>query len=286
MRFMFVKEQRFDFPVEKMCQLLDVSRSGYYKWLKGEKSQRETENDVLLVKIKKIFVENHELYGRPRVCAELKSQGYHYNKKRIERLMKGKFVAKTRRKFKVTTDSQHSLPVAPNILKQNFVSEVANRVWTSDITYIWTLEGWLYLAVVLDVFSRKIVGWSMGKRLESQLVVNAIKGAILRRQPEPNTIFHSDRGIQYAAKDTRLLLKSHGFIQSMSRKGRCYDNAITESFFHSLKTEQVYFERYTTRKEARQSIFNYIEVFYNRQRRHSSIGFLSPDNFEKKFVNA
>jgi len=255
-------------------------------WHGKGKSKRQMENEVLVGEIEKVFVKSRKLYGSPRVHAELKALGYPYNEKRVARLMQGKFVAKTKKKFRVTTNSRHNLPVAPNLLRQNFVSEAANRVWTSDITYIWTREGWLYLAIVLDVFSRKVVGWSMSQHLGSDLVLNALNNAIAHRQPRQKIVFHSDQGIQYACSDTRQLLSNNGFVQSMSRKGRCYDNAITETFFHSLKTEQVYFERYETRKEARQDIFNYIEVFYNRERRHSSLGYLSPDNFEKQFVNA
>lgn len=285
MKFRFIKDHRFAFPVEKMCQTLKISRSGFYSWIGRDKSQRQMKNEVLVEEIEKVFVKSRQLYGSPRIHAELNALGYHCNKKRVARLMQGKFIAKTKKKFKVTTDSRHNLPVAPNLLRQKFVSEAANQIWTSDITYIWTQEGWLYLAIVLDIFSRKVVGWSMSQRLESDLVLNALNSAIARRQPTQKIVFHSDQGVQYACSDTRQLLKNNGFVQSMSRKGRCYDNAITETFFHSLKTEQVYFERYNTRKEARQSIFNYIEVFYNRERRHSSLGYLSPNNFEKQFVN-
>lgn len=281
MKFKFVFEFRFTFPIEKMCRVLKASRSGYYKWSNREESKREVENKLLIKEIENIFIKNRKLYGSPRVHADLRARGYLYNKKRIERLMKGKFIAKTKRRFKVTTNSKHKLPVAQNILQQNFVAEEANLVWTSDITYIRTGEGWLYLTVILDVYSRKIVSWSMGTRLGRELVINAIKSAIKRRRPSRAVLFHTDQGVQYAAHETRQLLKANGFIQSMSRRGMCYDNAVTESFFHSLKTELIYLERYQTRDEARKSIFDYIEIFYNRERRHSSIGYHSPEEFEK-----
>ena len=193
---------------------------------------------------------------------------------------------KAKKKFKATTNSKHNLPVAENLLNQNFVAEKPNTVWASDITYIPTLEGWLYLVVILDLFSRQVVGWAMSDRLTSGFVVKALYQAIGRRHPASGCIFHSDRGIQYASTDFRDVLKVYGFIQSMSRKGNCYDNAVAESFFHTLKTEHVYEYRYETRAEARQSIFEYIEMFYNRQRRHSALGYRSPVSFELKAMAA
>jgi len=284
MRFKFIKEHDSTLPVEKMCQVLDVSRSGFYAWDQRKKNKRQMENENLVKIIKEIFKQSRELYGSPRIHAELRAQGLRYNRKRVERLMRGKFVAKTKRKFKITTHSKHNLPIAPDLLQGNFAARSRNLVWTSDITYIRTLEGWLYLTVILDVFSRKIVGWSMSERIDRTLVLRAIDNAITRRQPKGEVIFHSDHGVQYAAWETKQMLKQNGLVQSMGRKGSCYDNAVTESFFHSLKTEHVYFEKYRTRDEARQSIFNYIEVFYNRERRHSSIGYLTPEEFERQFV--
>ena len=194
--------------------------------------------------------------------------------------------SKTVKKYKATTNSKHTLPVAENLLKQNFETAKPNTVWISDITYVPTLEGWLYLAVILDLFSRQIVGWAMSDRLTSGFVVKALYQAIGRRHPASGCIFHSDRGIQYASTDFRDVLKTSGFIQSMSRKGNCYDNAVAESFFHTLKTEHVYDYRYESRAEARQSIFEYIEMFYNRQRRHSSLGYRSPVSFELEAMAA
>ena len=204
---------------------------------------------------------------------------------RIARLMRiNGIAAKTRRRFKATTNSRHCLPVSPNLLNRHFTADGPNKVWTSDITYVWTEEGWLYLAVVLDVFSRQIVGWSMGERIDTALVLRAFNQAVMRRRPTPGLIFHSDRGSQYASADFRKALKLCGAVQSMSNKGDCYDNSITETFFHTLKTELVYFERYKTRAEAKRGIFEYIEAFYNRLRRHSALGYRSPFAFEQAKV--
>lgn len=280
MKYVFIKNYSSEFPVKKMCQVFKVSRGGYYAWLGRGKSMRQIENEALMSTIEGIFHKSRELYGSPRVYAELREQGYPCSENRIARLMKGKLVAKTVKIFKRTTNSEHSYQHAPDLINQNFVSAAPNKIWTSDITYIRTMEGWLYLAVVLDIYSRRIVGCSMGERLTKDIVVNAVSNAIIRRNPVGNVVFHSDQGVQYACDVFRSFLKRNKMIQSMSRKGICYDNAITESFFHTLKTEHVYFCQYKTREEARRSIFEYIEVFYNRERRHSSIGYLSPEQFE------
>lgn len=220
-------------------------------------------------------------YGSPRILAELKGLGFKCSKKRVERLMqKNGIRAKTRRKFKVTTDSKHNLPVAPNVLERNFSPKVPNAVWGGDITYVWTKEGWLFLAVIIDLWSRQVVGWSMNERITRDLTISALKMAINHRQPGVGLVHHSDRGSQYASHDYQKLLKAHKMICSMSRRGNCWDNAPVESFFHSLKTEMIYWEDFETREEARLKIFEWIEVFYNRQRRHSTIGNLSPVNFE------
>ena len=211
----------------------------------------------------------------------MQANGTRCGKNRIARLMKiHGIVGKAKKKFKATTNSKHNLPVAPNLLNQDFVAEKPNTVWVSDITYISTLEGWLYLVVILDLYSRQAVGWAMSDRLTSDFVVKALYQAIGRRRPPSGCILHSDRGVQYASADFRDVLNNYGLIQSMSRKGNCYDNAVAESFFHTLKTEHVYEHRYETRADARQSIFEYIEMFYNRQRRHSALGYRSPVSFE------
>jgi transposase InsO family protein len=220
-------------------------------------------------------------YGSPRILAELKGLGFKCSKSRVERLMKKYGIrAKTRRKFRVTTDSKHSLPVAPNVLDRDFSPEKPNAAWGGDITYVWTKEGWLFLAVIIDLYSRQVVGWSMDERMTRELTLSALRMAINRRKPGQGLIHHTDRGSQYASADYRRLLKAHDMICSMSRKGNCWDNAPIESFFHTLKTECIYWEEFETREEARRKIFEWIEVFYNRQRRHSTLGNLSPVNFE------
>jgi len=241
----------------------------------------------MLIEIKESHKNSRRAYGSPRIVEDLKDKGMKCGKNRVARLMKiHGIVGKAKKKFKATTNSNHALPVAENLLNQNFEAAKPNTVWLSDITYIATLEGWLYLVVIIDLFSRQIVGWGMSDRLTSEFVVKALYQAIGRRHPGSGCIFHSDRGIQYASTDFRDVLKSYGFIQSMSRKGNCYDNAVSESFFHTLKTEHVYDYRYETRAEARHSIFDYIEMFYNRQRRHSALGYRSPVSFELEAMAA
>lgn len=269
-----------------MAQTLQLSRSGYYAGRKQPVSRREEENRILLKKIEFIHQENRRVYGSPRVTAELKAQGVSCSRNRVARLMKvNGIAARTKRKFKVTTGSKHQFPIAPNLLLQSFNADYPNRVWVSDITYIATGEGWLYLAIVKDLHSRSVVGWSMQERLHRRLVIDAFKQAVMRRRPLPGLIFHSDRGVQYACSDFRELLSDHQAIQSMSGRGNCYDNAVSESFFGTLKTELVYLSRFSTRAEAKEAIFDYIEVFYNRQRRHSTLGYLSPAEFERRFYS-
>jgi len=267
-----------------MCQALKVSRSGYYSWIKRPKSKRMRDEEMLIEEIKKIHEKSRRTYGSPRITEELNDNGIKCGKKRIARIMKKSGVrAKIKRKYKATTNSKHNYPVAENLLKQDFTTSGINKVWASDITYIWTYEGWLYLAVIMDIYCRKIVGWAMSERQTKELVKQAFLQAVLRYLPEPGLIHHSDRGSQYASYEYQDLLKGHGVIQSMSKKGDCYDNAIVETFFHTLKTELVYREEYRTRNQAKKSIFEYIEVWYNRQRRHSSLGYKSPLAFEQLF---
>jgi putative transposase len=282
MKYRYIREHRHAFRVRKMCRALQVSESGYYRWCGTGKSRRARENEQLLLKIEQIHRRSKQRYGSPRITEELRAAGYPYNKKRIERLMRlGNIAGKTKRRFKVTTKSKHSLPVAENLVKRNFTAAGPNQLWASDITYIWTGEGWLYLVAILDVYSRQIVGWSMSNRLTQNVAIQALRQALWWRKPLPGCIFHSDRGSQYAGEAFRTMLRRYGFRQSMSSSGNCYDNAIMETFFHTLKTELVYFERYETRSEAQTSIFEYIEVFYNRQRRHSSLNYKSPVDFER-----
>jgi putative transposase len=287
MKYWFMDQHRSTHGVQKMCRVIEASRSGYYRWKKQPQSRRQKENEKILMEIREAHKKSRRAYGSPRIVEDLKAKGMNCGKHRVARLMKiNGIVGKAKKKFKATTDSKHNLPVAENLLKQNFEAEKPNTVWTSDITYVWTSEGWLYLAVILDLFSRQVVGWAMSDRLTSDFVVKALYQAIERRHPASGCILHSDRGIQYASADFRDVLRAYGFIQSMSRKGNCYDNAVTESFFHTLKTEHVYDYRYETRAEARQSIFEYIEIFYNRQRRHSVLGYRSPVSFELEAMAA
>jgi len=287
MKYWFMDQHRSTHGVQKMCRIIGASRSGYYIWKKQPQNRTQKENEKILMEIKEVHTKSRRTYGSPRITDELRSNGTKCGKNRVARLMKiHGIVGKAKKKFKATTNSKHSLPVAENLLNQNFVAEKPNTVWVSDITYIPTLEGWLYLVVIIDLFSRQVVGWGMSDRLTSGFVVKALYQAIGRRHPGSGCIFHSDRGIQYASADFRDVLKAYGFIQSMSRKGNCYDNAVSESFFHTLKTEHVYDYRYETRAEARQSIFEYIEMFYNRQRRHSALGYRSPVSFELEAMAA
>lgn len=281
MKYSFIKENSDSFAVEKMCHVFEVSPSGYYHWIKAPESDRSRENRKLLFHIKVAHENNRQVYGSPRITAELREMGFACGKNRVARIMRENgIVAKGKKKFKVTTDSKHNLPVAPNLLNQNFTVSTPDTVWVSDITYIWTNEGWLYLATVLDLYSRRIVGWSMSERIKRQLVIDAMNQAINRRNPCPGLICHSDRGSQYASNDYQALLEKNGFVCSMSKKGDCFDNACAETFFGTLKTELVYLEKFKTRKEARGKIFDYIEVFYNRFRKHSTLGYKSPAEFE------
>jgi transposase InsO family protein len=240
------------------------------------------DDKVLLQEIHAIYQESHNTYGSPRIYRELKRRGRNHGKKRIARLMrKDGLRAKTKRKFKMTTDSKHTFPVAPNLLNREFTPKEPNQVWASDITYIWTAEGWLYLAVVMDLFSRAILGWSMSERMTRSLVIDAFIMAVKRYHPSPGLLHHSDRGSQCASADYQTVLKKYGAICSMSRKGNCWDNAPVESFFSTLKKEHVFHHDYRYRTQARQSIFAYIEQFYNRKRIHSALGYRTPSEMEK-----
>jgi len=282
MKYKFIMENRKEYRLGKMCEMLEVSRSGYHNYLRRKMSQRQLENQFLLERIRRIHHLSRGLYGSPKIYQELRKLGLKYNRKRIVRIMRINGIrAKTKRKYKRTTDSNHSNPVAENILGQDFNSTELNKIWVSDITYIWTKEGWLYLCCIQDLCSRMIVGWHIDITLSSSLVITALSQAITNRGENPDIIFHSDRGSQYASEEVRKYLKGYKMIQSMSRKGNCYDNAVMESFFHTLKTELVSFENFQTRDEAKMKIFDYIEIFYNRQRSHSSIGYLTPEEFER-----
>jgi len=285
MRYAFIAAHFTQFPMRLMCRALEVSRSGYYAWRKRPASRRSMKNRLLLERIKEVHKNSRKTYGSPRVHRQLLAEGERCGRGRVERLMSANGIrAKQKRKFVATTDSKHDLPVAENILQREFHVEEPNRVWLSDITYIPTDEGWLYLAGVLDLCSRTAVGWSMGESLETGLVLDALKMAHQRRRPGNGLIHHSDRGSQYASDDYGNLLKSYGMQMSMSRKGDCWDNAVMESFFGTLKKELVHHRKYRTRAEARQDIFEFIEVFYNRERLHSSLGYMSPAAYEKQIT--
>lgn len=265
-----------------MCLMLQVSTAAYYDWCKRSKSEREIENEKLTELIKVIFEGQRDGCGSRVIKKALFRQGHKVSRRRIGRLMKKAGLrCKTRKKFKATTNSKHNNPVAPNILDRQFVQAKPNQAWVGDITYVWTAEGWLYLATVIDLFSRRIVGWSMGDRMTADLVNDALLAAIWQRKPGKGLLWHTDRGSQYASHSHRQLLKQHGIIQSMSRKGNCWDNAVAESFFHTLKTGHVNHKKYQTRSEAQQDIFEYIEVFYNRQRLHSTNDYWSPVDYEE-----
>lgn len=276
-----MEQHKTEFLIAVMCDVFAVSRSGYHAWRKKSQSNRKQANGKLLEEIRTVHHESRETYGSPRVYQALKQKDVPCSENRVARLMKEDGLrAKAKRRFKVTTNSKHNLPVAPNLLQRDFSPKEPDQVWAGDITYIWTAAGWLYLAVVIDLFSRSVVGWAMNKHMARHLVMDALTMAVQRRRPSPGLIFHSDRGSQYASADFQTLLAKHGMLCSMSRKGDCWDNAPVESFFGSLKQELVFHQKYPTRFHARQSIFEYIERFYNRHRLHSTLGFKSPALFE------
>lgn len=267
----------------RLCQVLQVSESGYYAWRKRGPSVRKRADEVLGRRIEDAYQNNRQVYGSPRLHAELKEQGVHCGRKRVARLMRERGInAKPRRRKMKTTDSNHNNPVAPNLLKRDFTADAPNTRWVADITGIETREGWLYLAALVDIYSRFVVGWAMGKERDELLITKAATMALERRHPGAGLLHHSDRGSQYTSQGYQNLLKQHGIAISMSGKGDCYDNALMESFFGTVKEECVERQKYQTRAEARQSIFEYLEVFYNRQRKHSSLGYVSPATYEQR----
>lgn len=278
-----MKELAEQFSIADLCRTLEVSRSGYYRWLQSPASARQVANAKLSVMIDALFEQHRHNYGSPRITQALRQKGMWCNHKRVERLMRvnGRRARQRRRYRVVTTDSKHSNPIAPNQLAGRKVS-ASNEVWCVDITYVATREGWLYVAGVMDLFSRKIVGWAMGDHLQTSLATAALKMALQHRRPRASVLHHSDRGVQYASQEYRALLSQHDLQASMSRKANCYDNAAMESFWSTLKNELVYQHRYATRAEARRSIFEWIETYYNRVRLHSSLGYKSPVDFENQ----
>jgi putative transposase len=282
-RYDFILDHSEEFHVENACGMLKVSLSGYYAWLGRGPSEREVSDARLIDKIRGVYESSDGVYGVRRIHRQLLLDGERVSRNRVARLMrKCGLKARRKRKYRVTTDSKHNFPVAENLLEREFFSADANQVWVSDITYIWTQEGWLYLAAVIDLHSRMVVGWSMSERLDKSLALNALSMAVGRRSPKAGLIHHSDRGCQYASHGYQAALQEHEMLCSMSRKGDCWDNAVVESFFSTLKTERVHHRLYRNRAEARRDIFEYIEVFYNRVRLHSTLDYLSPAQFESR----
>lgn len=287
MRYGFIQNHREAFPIGLMCQVLGVGRSGFYAWLQRSESLRSRTNRRLLVEIKAVHHRSRQTYGSPRVHADLNAQGYVCGKHRVAQLMRTHgIVSRHKRKFKATTNSRHTHPVAENLLQRQFAVATPNRWWVSDITYIPTQEGWLYVAVTLDLYHRKVLGWAMDRWMTQQLVLDAFTMAMKNGRPGRGLSHHSDQGVQYACKAFQALLKTAEIRCSMSRKGNCWDNAVAESFFHTLKVELIHARSYRTRQEARAEIFDYIEVFYNRQRRHSVLGYRTPTEFEQMAIAA
>jgi transposase InsO family protein len=284
MIFQFIEDHRDEFPVIRMCKVLEVSRSGYYAWRGRPPSEREMANQELYEKIKEEYDKSSGTYGSPRIYQALKKQGIVCSENRVARLMRSRDLrAKQKNRYRTTTRPNKADPVAPNLVDQDFEAERPNQKWLTDITYISTEEGWLYLATVLDLCSRRIVGWAMSDRMTGDLTIRALKMAIRQRQPELDLIHHSDQGSQYTAGDYQQLLKDWDIRVSMNGAGSWYDNSPMESFFGTLKSERVYHQVYRTHDEARSDLFYYIEVFYNRRRLHSSLGYCSPEEYEQQY---
>jgi len=283
MRYCAIQEHDRRYPIRLMCRALAVSPAGYYAWRSRPESHRAVSARTLLSAIRVIHQESRETYGSPSIWDALLKQGHGVGEHRVARLMRQHGIrAKTVKQWRATTQSHHRFPVAANTLNRQFTVESPNRVWAGDLTYLWTAEGWLYLAVLLDLYSRAVIGWAMGVRLTVDLAERALTMALANRTPTAGLLHHSDRGSQYAATRYQQLLATHGMIPSMSRTGNCWDNACVESFFGPLKRELVYHRHYATREDATQDIFEYIEVFYNRKRRHSTLGYDSPAEYEAR----
>jgi len=285
-RFAFIQKHAEEFPVDLMCEVLEVSRSGYYAWRDRPASSQARRREELVQRIQAAHADSRQIYGSPRIHAELRAQGVACSPNTVAKLMKNCGIrSKMRRRFVVrTTDSRHGHPIAENRLQQQFDVPLPNQVWAADITYISTGEGWLYLAVVIDLCSRKVVGWTADDHLRADLPGAALRMALEHRRPEGALLHHSDRGVQYACDEYQALLARHGIECSMSRRGNCYDNAVVESFFGTLKTELIHHHKYTTRNQARLALFEYLEVFYNRKRRHSALDYRSPAEYEATFT--
>jgi putative transposase len=274
---------RARFRIRKLCEVLDVSRSGFYAWLHRQPSRRERENEAIAVQVREVHRRSREVYGSPRIYVELREAGQGWGRHRVARIMREEGLrARCARRFRWIATKREELPAAPDLLHRSFAASAPNRVWVGDVTMIRTGEGWLYLAMLLDLFSRKIVGWATSASPRQELALDALQMAIEQRRPRPGLIHHSDRGGQYSSAEYQNLLDQHGIRCSMSRPGNCLDNAVAESFFHTLKTEWIYHAHYKTRREARLAVFEYIEGFYNIERRHSSLDYQSPEEYEQK----
>jgi putative transposase len=281
-KYAFIEKHQGFWPAQTLCRMLQVARSGYYAWQKTLPGQTALWREDLVCAIRRIFLESRRTYGSPRVYQELLAQGHACCVNTVAKVMKAHGIkARTHRRYRVqTTDSNHDQPIAPNRLDRVFTQARRDKAWVGDITYVPTREGWLYVAVVLDLFSRKVVGWATGSTLAATLAVDALNMALLQRQPAAGLLVHTDRGVQYACGAYREVLAAHGLIASMSRRGNCYDNSVAESFNKTLKSELVIDADYATREQGTSSIFQFIELHYNRQRRHSTLGYLSPEAFE------
>lgn len=283
MRFAFIHAERALYPVRVLCTVLEVSRSGYYAWIDRPEPARAMEDAQLAVEIAAAHQRSRATYGSPRVHRELRARGLRVGRKRVERLMRDRGIqARRKKRFRHTTDSKHANPIAPNVLAREFEVKTANAVWVTDVTCVWTGEGWLFLAVMLDLFARRLVGWAASASNDTELALAALGNALLDRNPGPGLVHHSDRGSPYASGDYRRALARRGIVASMSRKGDCWDNAPMESFFHTLKTERVHHRVYATREQARRDLFQYIEGFYNPRRLHSALGYISPAEAERR----
>ena len=286
MRYQFVQDNRCSFPVMKMCQVFKISQSGYYRWRKNPLSVRKVRNERLRKRIGELYAEHKGMAGSPMIAADLRAEPEFstVSKNRVGRHMKEMGLrCQATKKFVVTTDSKHNEPIAPNVLNRQFSSPSPNAAWVSDITYVKVGSKWKYLTVFIDLYSRIVVGWDLSNSLDRHSMIHAFQKALWSRQPPPGLLVHSDRGVQYASADFRNLLKKKQFIQSMSRKGDCWDNAVAESFFHTLKTQLIYHRKFLYQKDAEQALFNYIELYYNRRRRHSTIGYKSPASYEAEW---
>jgi putative transposase len=286
-KFAFIAAEKATFPVRVLCRTLAVSRAGFYAWQARPPAARTQADRRLGLEIQAIHAESRQRYGSPRVRAELRHRGHRPSRKRVARLMRQQgLCARRRRRFRSTTDSRHARPVAANVLGRRFAVAAPDTTWVTDITYLWTDEGWLYLAVILDLFSRVVVGWALSARITGHLPLQALTMALGRRRPPRGLVHHSDRGSQYASAAYQRVLATHGILGSMSRRGNCWDNAVAESFFATLKVELAHGARWSTRADAQGEVFEYLEQFYNGQRRHSTLGYLSPAAFERQWAAA